>query len=346
MQLVSDKPRIVVQRLLADGSLDTSFGTGGQISTLVGAHESSANAIVAMDDGRFVIGGGTGGGGMIRDWLILRYNANGTLDNSFNGVGYIIQPGDYISEVTSLAIQQDGRIVVGGGNYGAPLIRRYTSAGVLDVTFGAGGVTGLGGGAGNVSDLALQPWDERIVVTAPWQVSGPSDVATTWRLRTDGTFDTSYGTNGRSSLDLSAGNDKLEALTITTDGRIIGAGTSFPDANSRFTLTRVGGPTLGDFAAGSRDWTNGADMFGACLRAVGGAGVAATWNSNATCPMTAGTHWNPVPPTSGSAGATIATSSIATTANATTALRFGVRIPASQRPGDYYAPVVFEVVAP
>lgn len=103
--------------------------------------------------------------------------------------------------------------------------------------------------------------------------------------------------------------------------------------------------TVPDYGSGS-DWaTAGASLFGACLRSVSGAGAAAVWSVNASCPATDGAHWKAIPQNTASTGAKVASSSTAGS-EITASLRFGVRAKADQAPGDYRAPVAFEVVAP
>jgi uncharacterized delta-60 repeat protein len=344
MQQVGGVGVVVINRLRPDGALDPTFGTAGRVETAVGTGSSVPNSITTMQDGRFIVAGATQVSGG-HEWLISRYHENGTLDGSFGTGGLVTQPGWYWSEVAAVALQLDGKLVVVGGNYCEPYVRRYTAAGVLDTAFGTGGRVHLGACEGGVADVVIQPWDQRILVTAPRTDSG-FGAATVWRLNPDGSLDSQFGTNGRSSQDLTAGNDELRALALGADGRIIGAGRGFPDANSRFALTRLGGPTLGDYAAGARDWTSGADMFGACLRATSGSGVTAAWPTNPACPATNGTHWNPVSATNSGAGAQVASATTAGVTDARVDLRFGIRIPAVQRPGAYFAPLVIEVVAP
>lgn len=94
--------------------------------------------------------------------------------------------------------------------------------------------------------------------------------------------------------------------------------------------------------AGDADWTTGPSTFGACLRSLTGTAVSATWTVHATCPATDGAYWRGV----GTTASTIAQTTSPGSTDAVANLRFGVRLGASQAPGRYTAPVVFEVVAP
>lgn len=101
--------------------------------------------------------------------------------------------------------------------------------------------------------------------------------------------------------------------------------------------------------AGDTDWASPSatsSTFGACLRAVSGAGVTGSWTVDAGCPATDGAFWNPIPATSASAGSKVAASPTVGVNAATASLRFGFRTATNQAPGSYSAPVVFEVTAP
>ena len=146
-------PRHSIGRLNADGSLDTSFdaGTNGCL-----------DAVVVQPDGKIVVGGafntlGGGGTGTTTRYGIGRLNADGSLDTSFNaGVD---------QHVDALALQADGKIVVGGtfqtlefGGAGTPRSRigRLNADGSLDTSFDPGSNS-------RVHSLLVQP-DGKIVV--------------------------------------------------------------------------------------------------------------------------------------------------------------------------------------
>lgn len=96
--------------------------------------------------------------------------------------------------------------------------------------------------------------------------------------------------------------------------------------------------------------TPGAGFFGACLRvAEAGAGTdGTTWTPNAACPASDGAWWNDIPPTSGSAGITIARTAAPTPVGspARVRLRFAGRPPAAAAPGQYRARLIVAVIAP
>ncbi|WP_457967062.1 type I secretion target [Pseudomonas sp. R4-84] len=144
---------MVVARLNADGSLDSSFGTDGLVDTQVAGLAAS---VTVQADGKILLAGGGEQNGSGFDFKIIRLNQDGTLDTSFGnaGVAVIDLTGDrdMARDITVLA---DGKILVAGqstyfGNADFSLIR-LNPDGTLDTTFGAldGVLPGIDGGRGD-----------------------------------------------------------------------------------------------------------------------------------------------------------------------------------------------------
>jgi uncharacterized delta-60 repeat protein len=108
-------------RLDTTGTLDTSFGTGGTVSTsLTSPSTLTANSVAIQIDGKIVVGGTYDlNSGAAFSFALARYNANGTLDTSFGSAGNGLILTDLIAPINeeqgfSLAIQTDGKILLGG----------------------------------------------------------------------------------------------------------------------------------------------------------------------------------------------------------------------------------------
>jgi uncharacterized delta-60 repeat protein len=235
----------IVVRCNTDGSPDTSFGTNGIITTDVGG-DGSAEALVIQTDGKIVVGGYYYTGGQY-DFALVRYIANGHLDEDFgtNADGIVTTDiGGIDNYINALAIQSDGKIVAAGYSQGSSdyfVLARYNSDGSLDTAFGTGGTvtTSIAGNPGEDDegfDVGIQS-DGKIVVAGYSNAVGDYDFALA-RYNTDGTLDTSFGTNGIVTTDIGGLADGAYALAIQSDGKIVAGGWSNNGSDSDFALVR------------------------------------------------------------------------------------------------------------
>ena len=103
--------RFAAVRYNTDGSLDTSFGGSGKIIIPIGFHAAS----VAIQANGKIVAAGNGANDTVSGFAVVRLNPNGSLDNSFSGVGKVITPFCCQTYAIATAIQADGKIVVAGG---------------------------------------------------------------------------------------------------------------------------------------------------------------------------------------------------------------------------------------
>lgn len=145
-----------VLRYQSNGALDTGFGTGGRTSTAFTNFINSANDMAIQPDGRIVVAGETeSADGTLSEFAIARYTTAGVLDASFGTGGKVttnfvgVQPGGVHNPATSVLIQADGRILVGGSASECAkcgtktALARYNANGGLDTTFGTGGMVSV-----------------------------------------------------------------------------------------------------------------------------------------------------------------------------------------------------------
>ena len=104
-----------IARFNSNGTLDTSFGTGGKVIQPIGSFYDAGQSFAIQPDGKILLGGSCQGVSNF-DFCIARFNSDGTLDTSFGSPnGFIIQPIGLFNDVGhSLAIQPDGKILFGG----------------------------------------------------------------------------------------------------------------------------------------------------------------------------------------------------------------------------------------
>jgi uncharacterized delta-60 repeat protein len=176
-----------IVRINTNGTIDSTFNVGVGFNVL-------ASRVLVQSDGKIVVVGGftTYSGSSLSG--IARLNTDGTRDTTFN-----IGTGVANNQLTSLAIQSDGKYIV-GGNYttysGSSSVRmtRINTDGTFDSTFN----TGTGGFDGFIYATPIQP-DGKIIAVGGYSNYSGSAVANIIRLNTNGTRDTSFnvgtGTN-------------------------------------------------------------------------------------------------------------------------------------------------------
>ena len=150
---VAGNTDLTLFRLATDGSLDTGFGTGGSVIQTIGSGTDQALALALQSDGRIVVAG-VASNGSDGDLVVLRYTAGGVLDTTFgtNGI-YRHADGVATSSGSSVLVQADGTILIGGQVGSDAVILRLTSGGALDTTFGVMGAMRWAGDNKPFTDL-------------------------------------------------------------------------------------------------------------------------------------------------------------------------------------------------
>jgi uncharacterized delta-60 repeat protein len=236
---------IALARFNADGTLDPSFGTAGKVTTAVGpgTRRDRAHDVAVLDDGKIVVAGfaDMGPAAGARNFMLARYNPDGSLDGTFGSGGVVITPvapGDNNDVVTTngLTIDPAGRIVVtgqanmgpGAGGVNAALAR-YLPSGALDSAFDRDGiVTTAMASADNFDTLvgAAINADGKIVTAGAADSGGFVFDLALLRYNPDGSLDASFGTGGKVTLNVGPGNtdDLPQDLVVQTTGKILVVG--------------------------------------------------------------------------------------------------------------------------
>ena len=168
-------------RYNADGSLDTSFGSGGVVMTTVfPSNSAQAYAVAVEPDGKIVVAG-RAYDAVREEFALARYNADGSLDTSFGSGGIVTTAfGTGDAAGYGVVVQSDAKVVVAGYSSSDPLhtdiaLARYDANGSLDTSFGSGGTvtTAIGGADDEAYAVALQP-DAKIVAAGESDAWAPS----------------------------------------------------------------------------------------------------------------------------------------------------------------------------
>ena len=225
----------VVERLNANGSVDSTFGNNGRVTSAAGGNDADY-AVAIQPDGSIVTAGTYNGG-----FAVERYLSNGTPDPSFGASGRTITSlGGTSDAAHSVAVAPDGSIVAAGSSAGSFAFVRYLSDGSLDTFFGQRGIAlfGMGGGSTSnvVGGLALE-LDGSIVAAG----ASNENVALI-RLTADGQEDTSFAGGGamvvpqlKTPQNLTA-TDAVDGVAIQANGQILVANTS---TANHFAVARI-----------------------------------------------------------------------------------------------------------
>ena len=274
------------------GSLDSTFGAGGKVSTQITGNEV-AQAIAIQPDGKIVVGGYNVMAGGNLNFALVRYSANGRLDASFGDGGKVITDFfGFIDQIQTLAIQPDGKIIAGGFarqgqsfNTADYALARYNSDGSLDTSFGTGGklTTDFVDEDLMNEDLAykiiVQPDGKIIAVGSSQNQTVPTAIisfAALARFNSDGSPDTDFGADGKVINTFGVTYARAHTALLQPDGKIvIGGYANIPGNGSDFAIARynTNGTPDTDFGTGgiyTHDITFSGDIgFGLARQADG-----------------------------------------------------------------------------
>ena len=310
----------IMARFNADGTLDEDFGDDGKVTTPIPGADAlgvkEALAVAIQRDGKIVVAGdaSTPRPASRAAIVLVRYDSNGRLDNSFGAGGFVFGPTFLFGRAFAVAIDGDDRIVVAGdtpkaGNtdFGDFMVARFNANGSIDSSFGEAGiaVTDIGGVTNEAHGLKVLADNSLlvsgfapivvsasnggpVVASAPFTAScgtgrtarskrhsAPAAVfsfpATTsaegWRCRAtagscsraasrprtfpatkkefalmrllaNGTVDDSFGNAGRVQTAFTDRGDAAFAVALQADGKIVAAGGSNIQINSNFAVAR------------------------------------------------------------------------------------------------------------
>jgi len=242
-----------IARYNTNGTPDSTFGTMGTVVTTLGDSNYYENNIAIQSDGKLILAGT-----FSNDFILIRYNIDGSQDSSFGINGKIIT--DFSGGIDigkSVKIQADGKIIVAGSSSGDIALARYNSDGNLDNTFGISGKVTASISSGDSIDIAngigIQTGG-KIVVAGGAYINYLSENyyhSEVLRFNSDGTLDNNFGTNGEIITIIGDGYYTYNAVAIQTDDKIIAAGVSYNNSgiygnDDEFTVVRYNANLSGE----------------------------------------------------------------------------------------------------
>jgi uncharacterized delta-60 repeat protein len=210
-----------------DGKPNQNFGTGGIVTTPFAGKGAGANAVAVQQDGKIVVAGfAFAANGIDSDFAVARYNADGSLDDGFGAHGIATADvGGENDDATGLALQSDGKIVLGGvtGPTGEDVgLARFEPNGTLDPTFGNLGTSDVKIGLGvEVKGVALQSGGGILIAGSMFSNTSMSRDFLLAGFRNDGTLNLGFGHFGFVTTDFGEGDDFAENLVVDDQDHVV-----------------------------------------------------------------------------------------------------------------------------
>jgi|GEM_PF-2265606 len=229
------------------GTLDNTFGANGKITQNLSAPQVTVVDMVLQADGKIVVLAKADYNHRTRA-VLLRYNTNGTLDNSFDGDGVVTtQLGPsitYTDDPMAIKLQTDGKILICGLSYefiSEAVVVRYNTNGSLDGSFGAGGIVYVSDqGVNKITDMAVLANGDIFLLTTS---SDFFRYLVLIKLNINGSHNAGFGTGGVVKLTVNNNYEPdFTQLEIQTDGKFVVAGTPFRfpgPGDPNFLLVRI-----------------------------------------------------------------------------------------------------------
>jgi uncharacterized delta-60 repeat protein len=221
-------------RYNADGTLDQTFGSGGKVVIALDASGDRLISVIILPDGKILTAGSLYQNNLDLSFLLVRFNADGSLDQTFGAGGLAnVAFGDNTAEVSTILTQPDGKIVVAGtsgrgqGNdMNDFALARFNSEGGTDKSFGVGGklkthFSGTNSGT-RAGSAVLQP-DGKIVVAGSYKTDGVTREFALARYDPDGSLDASFGNGGTLATVFDKDVHGI-SVVLQPDGKIIVGG--------------------------------------------------------------------------------------------------------------------------
>ena len=227
---VSQDAGITLVRYNADGSLDATFGNGGLVTT---PQIEVGLRLVLQPDGKLVAGG-MAPDNLYVHFALVRYNADGSLDQTFGNGGILIAPYSSDSDfLNAIALAPDGKLIaIGYSNIPKQppayyleqlLLARINADGTLDQGFGTGGwVTKKVADYDYGVSATVQP-DGKIVVGDFSCRDGETTYCRGLALRyqMNGQADLSFGTRGAAEVPTGTFGSSIGDVRLRADGTIV-----------------------------------------------------------------------------------------------------------------------------
>ncbi len=233
----SDK--IALVRLKTNGTLDSTFGTGGiSYKSVLAGWSSQVFKVLVKPNGK-ILTGGIGNDGTEKYYEVAQFMANGALDSSFGTNGFYHYNAGLQGGCFSIALMPNGHIAAGGMIYsfaGSMSVINLFANGHVDSTYGTNGIATCLAYTNYRSQscrLAVQP-DNKVLAMGYGSCNGGQCIGLV-RFKANGERDSSFAWLGTLTTTFKDQHDLPQNITIQSDGKLIISGS----ASGKFALMRL-----------------------------------------------------------------------------------------------------------
>lgn len=222
---------IIILRFNTNGSLDSTFGNNGLVIADINSKDDVSFDVLIQPDGKIVITASTRFG--TTESFLLRYNIDGSLDNTFGntGVGWIQD-----ALARKMAIHSDGKIVVACpyliGSTGVFYTVRFDTSGNYDNSYGTTGkiITDITSGVDQATCISIQ--GDGKIIAAGSSSDGTNHSFSLVRYNSDGSIDETFSDDGIVITPIGSSNAIINSIDIQSDGKIVATGYAAMNGNT------------------------------------------------------------------------------------------------------------------
>ena len=218
----SSSSDFAIARINADGTLDLDFSNDGKTTVNFGTYDN-AKCVTIDNDGKILVGGSNGS----TTACMVRLNSDGNIDNTFGTLGKVIfdLPSINGEVFGGINVQPDNKITISGEAGNDFLLVRYNQNGQIETTFGTNGFYKIdidNNSEDNFNSMFIQQ-DGKIILSGETSTGG-NYYFTLVRCNVDGTFDTSFSSDGKQLTSFGTNWSMANDVICQSDGKIIAVG--------------------------------------------------------------------------------------------------------------------------
>jgi uncharacterized delta-60 repeat protein len=213
------------------GTLDISFGTNGIVTYDGGTGHDNAYDVHVYNDTSMIINGTKMSPGYVVSGILQKFLSDGSIDTAWGTDGIVEFQYGEDTYPYNMAVQEDGRILVSGTVYVTSsnsefFAARFNPDGTPDITFNGDGkwIGSFSTYQDNNECMTLQP-DGKIILAGRTLLNNSQLFFA--RLNADGTLDNSFGNNGYTTINSSIQAEKIQGLSLLSNGDIVGVGYTY-----------------------------------------------------------------------------------------------------------------------